>query len=228
MQLNKACHSTLYKSALQLRKDGCRDKLVMGCYHPMQPLVQPKHLLWLTVYVKSKNSLAYHAQSLLEASQRNSRWGSPSNSHGSKEGLHRFLLSASLHNCLIALAWYTYTHAPDTYPGSRCKHSFQAILCSLTVHTPAAFPGCQSHLRASWLLSCMKILLTVCTRPAAIALNCSIKNMRNDVRQIIVIFNEKSRFNSLVWGSLTLAPIMYFLLQFSKLGCRQQHKECTC
>ena len=43
----------------------------------------------------------------------------------------------------------------------------------------------------------------------AIALNYSIKNIRNDVRQIIIIiFDEKSRFNSLVWGSLTLAQLI--------------------
>ena len=66
----------------------------------------------------------------------------------------------------------------------------------------------QSHLGASWLLSCTKILLKVCTRPAAIALNYSVKDIRNDVRQIIIIiFDEKSRFNSLVWGSLTLAQL---------------------
>ena len=66
----------------------------------------------------------------------------------------------------------------------------------------------QSHLGASWLLSCTKILLKVRTRPAAIALNYSVKNIWNDVRQIIIIiFDEKSRFNSLVWGSLTLAQL---------------------
>ena len=41
-------------------------------------------------------------------------------------------------------------------------------------------------------------------RPAAIALNYSVKDIRNDVRQIIY---EKSQLNRLVWGSLTLAPI---------------------
>ena len=69
----------------------------------------------------------------------------------------------------------------------------------------------QSHLGASWLPSCTKILLKVRTRPAAIALYYSVKNIRNDVRQIIIIiiiiFDEKSQFNSLVWGSLTLAQL---------------------
>ena len=65
---------------------------------------------------------------------------------------------------------------------------------------------------SSWLSkkpSCMKILLNVRMRPAAIALNYSVENIRNDVRQkiIIIIIYEKSQFDSLVWGSLTLAPI---------------------
>ena len=41
-------------------------------------------------------------------------------------------------------------------------------------------------------------------RPAATALNYSVKDIRNDVRQKIY---EKSQQNRLVWGSLTLAPI---------------------
>ena len=67
---------------------------------------------------------------------------------------------------------------------------------------------------SSWLSkkpSCMKILLNVRMRPAAIALNYNVENIRNDVRQkiiIIIIIYEKSQFDSLVWGSLTLAPIM--------------------
>jgi len=42
-------------------------------------------------------------------------------------------------------------------------------------------------------------------RPAVIVLNYSVENIRNDVRQKIIY--EKSQFDSLVWGSLTLAPI---------------------
>ena len=42
-------------------------------------------------------------------------------------------------------------------------------------------------------------------RPAAIALNYSFEIIRNDVSQKIpIIIYEKSQFNSLVWGSLTL------------------------
>ena len=69
----------------------------------------------------------------------------------------------------------------------------------------------QAH--ASWLTgcqkkpSCTKILLTVRTRPAAIALNYSVENIRNDVRQKkkknMYIIYEKSQFGSLVWGSFT-------------------------
>ena len=63
----------------------------------------------------------------------------------------------------------------------------------------------QAHLGASWLpekSSCTKILLTVHMRPVAIALNYSVKNVRNDARQIYM------QCNSLVWGSLTLVPII--------------------
>ena len=47
-------------------------------------------------------------------------------------------------------------------------------------------------------------------RPAAIALNYSIKDIRHDIRQIIyiyIIYHEKSQLNRLVWDSPTLAPI---------------------
>ena len=107
------------------------------------------------------------------------------------------------------------THAPAIYPGCHCKHNFYRLsfvqyVRTLRLQFLAAFHKChQSHLGASWLPSCTKILLKVRTRPAAIALNYSVKNIRNDVQQIIIIiiFDEKSRFNSLVWGSLTLAQL---------------------
>ena len=53
-------------------------------------------------------------------------------------------------------------------------------------------------------------------RLTPIALNYSIENIRNDIRQkimiiIIIIIYEKSQFDSLlVWGSLTLTPIIQF------------------
>ena len=47
------------------------------------------------------------------------------------------------------------------------------------------------------------------TPPAAITLNYSIKDIRNDVQQIIIVISyEKLQLNSLVWGSLTPAPII--------------------
>ena len=67
----------------------------------------------------------------------------------------------------------------------------------------------QAH--ASWLSkkpNYTKILLTVCMRPAAITLNYSVENIWNDVCQKIY---EESQFDSLVWGSLTLAPIIHGL-----------------
>ena len=47
-------------------------------------------------------------------------------------------------------------------------------------------------------------------RPAAIALNCSVKDIRHNIRQMIyiyIIYHEKLQFNRLVSGSLTPAPI---------------------
>ena len=75
------------------------------------------------------------------------------------------------------------------------------------VYAPAVLPGNSLFKHTSWLskkLSCTKILLMVRMRPTAIALNYSIENIWNDVRQKIY---EKFQFDSLVWGSLTLAPI---------------------
>ena len=51
-------------------------------------------------------------------------------------------------------------------------------------------------------------------RPVAITLNYSIENIRNDVcqKKIIIIY-DKFQFDSLVWGSLTLAPIRILSIQ---------------
>ena len=38
-------------------------------------------------------------------------------------------------------------------------------------------------------------------------INYSVENIWNNVRQIVIIIYEKFQFDSLVWGSLTLAPI---------------------
>ena len=46
-------------------------------------------------------------------------------------------------------------------------------------------------------------------RPASIALNYNVENIRNNVRQIIIIIHGKSQFDSIVWGSLTLAQIKF-------------------
>ena len=51
--------------------------------------------------------------------------------------------------------------------------------------------------------------LTLLLRPAATTLNYSIKDIWNDVQQIIIVISyEKLQLNSLVWGSLTPAPII--------------------
>ena len=62
----------------------------------------------------------------------------------------------------------------------------------------------QSYLGASWLPSCTKILLTVRTWSAAIALNYSIKNIRNDVRQIM-----KNLDSTHVCGARSHSPQLY-------------------
>ena len=69
----------------------------------------------------------------------------------------------------------------------------------------------QAH--ASWLTECTKILLTVCMRPAAIALKECHLDLRNNVQQIIYIYiyHEKSQLNTLVWGLLTLAQLRFKL-----------------
>ena len=100
----------------------------------------------------------------------------------------------------------------------------QIMLCSsclanmlLPKHTLFTFPAkyayapavtIQAHTSCmSKKASCTKILLTVRMRPAAIALNYSIENIQNDVCQKVC---EKSQFDSLVWGLLTLAPIVQY------------------
>ena len=45
--------------------------------------------------------------------------------------------------------------------------------------------------------------------PAAITLTYSVKDIQHDVRQIIIIYHEKSQLNRLVRGSLTLVPINF-------------------
>ena len=74
-------------------------------------------------------------------------------------------------------------------------------VCTLWLLFLAIFHNCHHSSSPQLALSCMKILLTLRMWPAAIALNHSIKNIRNNVRQIIL------QQKSLVWGSLTLAPI---------------------
>ena len=66
---------------------------------------------------------------------------------------------------------------------------------SQDLSTGASYP---STPRLSWLAKLYENLTYVRMQPAAIALNFSFKDIRNDVRQIM---------NGLVWGSLTLAPI---------------------
>ena len=93
------------------------------------------------------------------------------------------------------------------------------------MHAPAVIPGLAA--RAS---NYTKMLLTLCMRPAAIALNYSVKNIWNDIRQkIIIIFDGKSQFNSLVWGLLTLTLISndHICLYYTKDPYRCQQFTCV-
>ena len=83
---------------------------------------------------------------------------------------------------------------------------------------PAVLPG-NSLLK----LSCQRnqAVRKSYLRSAAIALNYSLENIRNDIHQkiiiimiiiiiiMIIIIYEKSQFISLVWSSLTFAPIYH-------------------
>ena len=126
---------------------------------------------------------------------------------GGYPSLSAFSPSTQLFNSRLVYRYIVDTHAPATYPGCHYKHNFLAILCSISEHASqllflAAFH--QRHL--SMAAKLYENLAYVHTRRTAIALNCSFKNIRNDIRQIIILY-EKSRFNSLVWGSLTLAKL---------------------
>ena len=59
-------------------------------------------------------------------------------------------------------------------------------------------------------------------QPAAIALNYSVKYIRNSVRctiHIHVYIRKNPLFNSLVWGSLMLAPITWHSLESHSVKC---------
>ena len=87
-----------------------------------------------------------------------------------------------------------------------------AMPCTIGAHDSPVFSGYHSQdlstgaspsmPRLSWLVKLYENLTYVRMWPAVIALNYSIKDIRNDVRQI-----EKSQLNRLMWSLLTLAPI---------------------
>ena len=137
---------------------------------------------------------------------RNSRWGSPFISHGSKEGLCCFLLSASLHNSCI----HTYS-----------KYSHSSYLSWTLLQTQClGYPLFNKYRRSScfsWLSFIIEVTLELAgcqvvrksySPHAACGYRVKLhhQNIRNSVRQIIILY-EKSQFNSLVWGLLTLAQL---------------------
>ena len=80
--------------------------------------------------------------------------------------------------------------------------------------------------RLSWLPKLYENLTYVCMRPAAIVLNYSVMDIWNDVCQIIIIWK-----NRLVWGLLTLAPIMNASIGIHatawEVSCVVAVKSCT-
>ena len=56
-------------------------------------------------------------------------------------------------------------------------------------------------------------------RPAALALNYSVENIRNDVTP------EKYQFDSLVWGSLTLAPMTSKIFRTTTVHVPEQNSR---
>jgi len=85
-----------------------------------------------------------------------------------------------------------YTHAP-----ANVATNTTAIPCTIGAHDPSVFSGCHSQdlstgasypsmPRLSWLVKLYENLTYVCMRPAAIALNYSVKDVWNDVCQIII------------------------------------------
>jgi len=120
-----------------------------------------------------------------------------------------------VYNQLLALE-YRYTHAT-----ANVATNTTAIPCKIGAHDPPVFSGCQSQdlstgasyrsmPRLSWLVKLYENL------------HYSVKDIRNDVRQIIYIIYtcifyiyiyEESQLNRLVWGSLTLAPIINLILE---------------
>ena len=108
------------------------------------------------------------------------------------------------------------THAPVAYPECHCQQNMYnrythfgclsyASSFKLTLGGIVEVASCQID------QVCTKILLDVYMQPAAIALNYNIKKdmERRTIHIYIHIYRERNPlFNSLVWGSLTLAPII--------------------
>ena len=89
------------------------------------------------------------------------------------------LLNLPVRKCYAQLPSLNVTAETQLLPFvQRCARSCCSSWLTVVIQAHA---GCQK-------LSCTKILLTFHMRPTAIALNYSVKNIRNDVRQIIIIW----------------------------------------
>ena len=130
-----------------------------------------------------------------------------------------FAFSLSIHNCQLL---YRYTHTPAAYSDVATNRT--AISCTIGAHTPTVFIRTifHAHLGAS-KLACREIKLCInLTYGPHVARGYLVKlqhkDIWNDVQQIIkYIIYEKLQLNTLVCGSLTLAPIITYcsMLVFS-------------
>ena len=111
-----------------------------------------------------------------------------------------------VYNELLALE-YRYTHTP-----ANVTTNTTANPCTIGAHDSPVFSGCHSQdlltgasypsmPRLSWLIKLYENLAYVRMRPAAIALNYSIKDIRNNVYQIVIGSEQTS-----VHGACSCSP----------------------
>ena len=165
---------------------------------------------------------ARHAQSLLEASKEIAKGNRHASAWNKISGTFYMFnqLSLSSYTTGCSQPWpckppselrYTpaaqpeFCHQNTTFTFRTKVHTLQLSFLAV-FHKSRQSTSCQLTVRGK--PSCTKILLTFCIRRATIALNYSFTNIRNDVHQI------KFPFDSLVWGSLTLAPNKLLIFQF--------------
>ena len=153
-----------------------------------------QHAATLVVAVigKVRTQSGMHSPSRLEASLRNSRGKSPRISFNMEQNLYRLQRSVScmsLSTQLLALVYLlSMCYAPAAYPKCRRQNN-----CYLSYNTRCARSGCHSWLSFITVVIqahpsllpehqvVRSYLYSACARPAAIALNYSVKNIWNGI-----------------------------------------------